>query len=705
MTNQPLTKFFCPLCPSECGLLVKVNPGSTSLIKIHPDKNDPVSKGYVCQMAATLAEETTNTRITEPLKRVDGKLVPVSWDIALSEIADKLSSIVATYGGDKIFYMQNPHQHRALQSVYVLKFLEQLGVKYFTNILSIESIEKLAATVSVTGNPQVIPDVSNSQVHLIIGKNAWVTNGKPNTRTDIKQIANDTARTLIVIDPVNTETAKLADLFIQIRPGTDAWLLLAIVKIMIDNDFINYSWIQTHCNDFDTVLSTLADADISECLSVSGVEYNTAFNIAKAIYEARGFSYSCELGIEYSLNSKASSYLIVLLAALTGNFDVPGGMMYANKLISPALFINLQPTTPITQDMQIVGTTPANMLAANLYESESNKFHALFIDQVNPIGCYPNKEKLKDAFRKVGLVVVLDTIKTETTEFADYVLPITQYPESYGLTNASFYFENIVHLRRPIMKIPPNVKTPFDIVNDLTMSMLLVDLDKVEYFSNLLKTNKLKFVSELRQLYSSKDLSYLYIIYNTLGTQFEDPSVALVWWYLFNFRLQHYNENLVDAINIADTQLTQLLTVGHVCFVPEKINKKQTIKLNLPYLALVKKLDKTQLSSDTYKFILSAGFKQKSNLNNIVGIKPTPYVEIQECDARDLDLSTGEIVKVSTSSGELKMPCSIVTHLQPGYIRTPWCSEINVLTETADNTRNTPNNKFIFANITKENGL
>jgi anaerobic selenocysteine-containing dehydrogenase len=216
-------KSACILCENNCGIQIQTD--GRRFAKIRGDKDHVATAGYTCNKALRLDHyQNGGARLTTPLRREqDGTSSPTDWDTAVREIAARLKTVRDTHGGESIFFYGGGGQGNHLGGAYSGALLRALGARYRSNPLAQEKTGEGHVDAHLTGG-HTTGDFTRAEVSTFLGKNPWQSHGVPRARTVLKDIAKDPARTMIVVDPVRTETADLADIHLQVRPGTDAWV-------------------------------------------------------------------------------------------------------------------------------------------------------------------------------------------------------------------------------------------------------------------------------------------------------------------------------------------------------------------------------------------------------------------------------------------------------------------------------------------------
>jgi anaerobic selenocysteine-containing dehydrogenase len=315
----------CILCECNCGIEVQV--ADRHLAKIRGDKSHPASEGYACEKAQRLDRYQSNpNRLIKPLRRrPDGTYEEISWDQAISEIAERLTAIRDEHGGERIFFYGGGGQGNHLGRVYGAALQAAVGAKYYSNALAQEKCGEMWVDGKLYGG-HTKGDFERADVVMFIGKNPWQSHSFPRARPVLKELAADPDRTMIVIDPRRSETAAMADIHLQVKPGTDAWCLAALGAVIVQEDLVDRDFIEQHATGSKPVLDALAGVPVGEYAQRSGVPEELIREAARRFATATSACTYEDLGIQQAPNSTLSSYLNKLLWILTGNFAKPGAM-------------------------------------------------------------------------------------------------------------------------------------------------------------------------------------------------------------------------------------------------------------------------------------------------------------------------------------------------------------------------------------------
>src|SRR4051794_37011263 len=297
----------CILCECNCGIEVQVE--GRALSRIRGDKEHPGSRGYTCNKAMRLDRYQNGPhRLTTPLRRrPDGTHEEIGWDTAIAEIAAGFSRIRDAHGGESIFYYGGGGQGNHLGGSYSGAFLRALGSRYRSSALAQEKTGEGWVEHSLYGS-HTRGEFELAEVAVFVGKNPWMSQSFPRARVVLRDIAKDPDRSMIVIDPVLTDTAKLADYHLRVRPGTDAWCLAAMVAVLVQEDLIDHDFIDAHVSGAEPVLERFRHLDVAHYAEHCGVEEDLIRAAARRIGTAESVAVFEDLGVQQAPNSTLSSY-------------------------------------------------------------------------------------------------------------------------------------------------------------------------------------------------------------------------------------------------------------------------------------------------------------------------------------------------------------------------------------------------------------
>ncbi|HEX7945412.1 MAG TPA: molybdopterin-dependent oxidoreductase, partial [Phenylobacterium sp.] len=527
-------------CYVNCGLEVEVQ--GRQITKVRGDRDNPRSQGYLCQKAGRIPYYTNNTahRLTTPLRRTPaGDFEPIDWDTAIAEIAAKLSAIRAEHGGYAFGFYGGGGQGNTLGGPYGLALSKAMGSSIFFNALSQEKTGDYWVNGEMFGaqNCHTAEDVDHTDLLVVIGSNPWMANGFTRAREAMAEIRKDPARKLLVVDPRRTDVAAHADLHLALRPGTDAYLLGAILAIIVRRGGEDRAFIAAHTEGFEAVRDALLDLPVDDWIRVADVPRADVEAAVDMILAAPSMTVRVDVGLQQARNSTLNSYLEKLLFLLTGNFAKPG----ANGLhawLAP-LMGHSRPddVAPVTGQVKIAGLLPPNMLPAQILTEHPQRLRAFFVDSANPANSVTNTALVEEAFRALDLMVVIDVAMTETARQADYVLPAANQFEKWE--NSLFTYEyprNYFHVRAPLFPPLEGTLVEAEIYARIVRAMGdMPDDQTLAELRTLAASDRPAFSQAFRTLTRS-DPKYAaiaaVILYETLGATLPDGAAATAPWWL-----------------------------------------------------------------------------------------------------------------------------------------------------------------------------
>lgn len=447
----------CILCECNCGLDVQLGgEGGRHLVRLRGDKRHPSSRGYACEKAHALDHyQNARDRLTTPLRRrADGTFEAIDWDTAIREVAERLARVRDAHGGDAIFYYGGGGQGNHLCGAYATATRRALGSRYRSSALAQEKTGEFWVGDRMLGG-STRADFEHCDVALFLGKNPWHSHSIPRARVTLKEIAKDPARTLIVIDPRRTETAELADIHLQVRPGTDAWLLAAILGVIAQEDLVDHAFLAAHTAGGDEVLAVLRAVPVAACSARAGVDEALVRRAARAIGGARALSSFEDLGVQMNRGSTLVSYLHKLLVLLTGSLGKPGTHYFPTTLVPIASGASKQ-TSPVAGARIVGGLVPCNVIAEEILTDHPKRYRAMIVEGANPAHSLADSKRMREALRALDTLVVIDVAMSETALLADYVLPASTQFEKAEATFFNFDFpRNAFHLRPRLLEPLP----------------------------------------------------------------------------------------------------------------------------------------------------------------------------------------------------------------------------------------------------------
>jgi anaerobic selenocysteine-containing dehydrogenase len=682
----------CILCECNCGIVVQVE--DRRLARIRGDKEHPGSQGYTCNKALRLDHYQNNrARLTSPMRRrADGTYEEIDWDTAIVEIAEGFKHIRDTYGGDKIFYYGGGGQGNHLGGAYSGAFLRALGARYRSNALAQEKTGEAWVDAHLYGG-HTRGEFEHAEVSVFVGKNPWMSQSFPRARVVLNEIAKDPARSMIVIDPVVTDTAKMADFHLRVRPGTDAWCLAALAAVLVQESLCDEAFLAEHVHGVDTVRDALREVSIAHYAQRCGVDEQLLRAAARRIGNAASVSVFEDLGIQQAPNSTLCSYLNKLLWILTGNFAKKGGQ-HLHSSLNP-LFSQVSGRSPVTGAPIIAGLVPSNAVPEEILTDHPDRFRAMIVESGNPAHSLANSAACREAFASLELMVVVDVAMTETARLAHYVLPAASQYEKPEATFFNFEFpHNGFHLRRPLLQPLPGTLPEPEIWARLVRALGVVeDADLRPLHEAAARGRQAYAEALLGAMATNPTVRRLvpYVLYETLGPTLPDGLAGAAA--LFGLaqktaltypeavaRAGHADGNaLFDAILNSPSGVTftvhnyedDFALIGHADHkialeIPEMLDDLRDLASAPP-----------RLTTSELPIVLSVGERRAYTANDIFR-DPTwrkrdadGALRVSVEDAQALGLADGCRARITTAAGNAEATVEITETMLPGHAALP----------------------------------
>ena len=700
-SHNPWRPTMCNLCYVNCG--IEVITEGRRIAKVRGDRNHPDTKGYACQKAHRLDfYQNQADRLISPLRRrEDGTFQPISWDTALAEIAERLLHIRATYGGNAFALYGGGGQGNLSNAPFAVSLMRAMGSSYFSNALAQEKTGDFWVNGMLFGaqNCHTSEDVEHCDLLVVLGCNPYQAHGFRRARSHLNEIKKSKERRMIVIDPRRTETADVADLHLQLRPGTDAFLLGAILSLILQRGAEDRAFIDAHTLQFEEVKRVLLSIPANEWIRHAGVERAEVDHAVDMILAAHSMVVRVELGIQQARHSTLNSYLEKLLFLLTGNFGRQG----TNNLHSwlfPMWGHSRGDRAPVSGQEQIAGFYPPNKLPGDILADHPERIRCLWVDSANPLNTVADTLAMEKAARSLELMVTVDISMTETAALSHYVLPAATQFEKWEFTAFTFEFpQNFFQLRAPLFEPLLGTLPECEIYSRLLRVM--GDLPAEEELAVLRETaarDRQAFMKSFSQLLQSRPAVAAVapvILYETLGRTLADGAGAFAPLWTYCHTLAMKMPHAVQAAGIAGDGFE----LGEALFEKARTSRSgmaftkhqygqvwellkhpdRKIRLAIPVLLeWLKSLDPAKEPPDAeYPFFLHAGQRRSYNANQILrnpGWRkddPDGALKIHPDDLAVLGAADGGWMKVETRRGSIVVRIQADGSMRRGMVALP----------------------------------
>ncbi len=688
----------CILCECNCGLEVEIADGH--LVKLRGDKRHPSSQGYACEKPHRLDHYQHNSdRLHAPLRRrADGTFEEIDWDTAIREVAARFAAIRDTHGGDAIFYYGGGGQGNHLPGAYSRATRRAIGSRFQSSALAQEKTGEFWVSHRMIGSA-TRADFEHCDVALFLGKNPWHSHSIPRARVTLKEIAADPARTLIVVDPRRTETAELADIHLAVRPGTDAWLLVALLACLVADDRLDHAFLAVHAaaGELEQIRAALAGVSIAEACARCGLDEALVRRTAAVIGGARAFASFEDLGVQMNHDSTLVSYLHRLLILLTGSFGKPGTHFVPTTLVDLANG-EAKRTSPVTGARLVGNLVPCNAIADEILTDHPKRFRAMLVEAANPAHSLADSKRMREALAALELVVVIDTAMSETARLAHYVLPASSQFEKAEATFFNFDFpHNYFHLRRPLFPPAPGTLPEAEIHARLCEALGAITEADLAPLREAAKSGRAAYAQAvLARVLTNPRLAQQapVVLYRTIDLPDELRAGAVVFGLAAQAAMAS-GPSLARAgftgtpVEVAVALFEAIIAAesGIVYAVDEWGDVARWIttpdrKLHLALPDLLAELARVlaapaRVADTAFPFVLTAGERRSFTANTIMRDPAwrkkdsQGALRISPDDATALGVATGDAVLLTTRRDSVRVPIEVSASMQRGHVSLP----------------------------------
>lgn len=444
----------CTLCEAMCGIEITIEGDADHRpnLSVRGDRDDPLSRGHICPKALALIDVHQDAdRLRHPVRRVGDRWEEIGWDEAFDLVADGLSRAQRRHGRDAVgVYWGNPMAHSLGALTHgVGALVPALETANVFSATSLDSLPHFVVHRLLYGHRLLapVPDIDRTDHLLVLGANPSVSNGSMMSAPDIgNRLRALRARggRLVVVDPRRTETARVADEHVPITPGTDAFLLLAMIRTVLgDGAATAPSYV-----DGVAAVAELVDRFTPEAVADrTGIAPNVIRRLARDLAAAPRAVVHGRMGVSTQRYGTVCQWALNVLNIVTGNLDVEGGVLFTDPVV------NLIDTDVISRGEfgtaadglpTFAGERSAASLASAMAEPEPDRIRSLLVLAGNPVLSAPGGRRLDSALDGLDFMAAVDFYVNETTRHAHVILPPTSHlqREHYDLFHHHFAVRN-----------------------------------------------------------------------------------------------------------------------------------------------------------------------------------------------------------------------------------------------------------------------
>ena len=473
----------CPLCEATCGLELTIQDGR--VVKVRGDRRDVFSHGYLCPKGAALAElQDDPDRLRAPLVRRDGGFQPVSWEEAFAVVERGLLPIIQARGRDAVgVYLGNPCSHTLAANLCLRPLLKALGTRNIFTASTVDQMPMHVACGLMYGGPLTIPvpDLDRADFLLILGADPLESNGSLATAPDwpgrLRALKARGGR-LVVIDPRKSRTAKLAHEHLFIRPGGDAFLLMAMVHTLFQEKLVALGRLEGLVTGLEELGQLCAPFSPEAVEGACGMAAGHIRRLARELAGAPRAVVYGRMGTCTVAFGALATWLIQALNILTGNLDRPGGAMFPSPAHLPA------PRraggkgwglgrwqSRVGGWPEVLGEFPVHAMCEEMETPGPGQVRALVTVAGNPVMALPNAGRVDRALAGLEFMVAVDFYQNPSTRHASVVLPPTGPLTSshYDVTFYNLSVRNVARYSPPALPRPAGEMDQWEILYRLAL--------------------------------------------------------------------------------------------------------------------------------------------------------------------------------------------------------------------------------------------
>ena len=480
----------CNLCEAMCGLEIALD-ADRHIVSIKGDKQDPFSRGHICPKATALQDIYEDPdRLTHPLKRTAVGWEKIGWEEAFDEVAQRLHAVQEKHGRDAVaVYQGNPNSHNVTSILYSPTLVRALRTKNRYSATSVDQLPHHFASYHMFGHHLLlpVPDIDRTQFMLILGANPLASNGSIMTAPDVKkrlQAIQKRHGRVVVIDPRQTATAKLADQHFFIKPGRDVFLLLGLLHTLFTDNLIQHGRWTTFSRGLDELAQLTAEFTLEKVAPLTGIPAAHIRQLAHDFATAESAVCYGRIGTSVQAFGGLCNWLINLLNILTNNLDEPGGAMFTRPAFDVVNITGAMGSrgshnrwqSRVRQRPEFAGELPVAVLAEEMLTPGEGQIRALITIAGNPVLSTPNGQQLDTALADLDFMVAIDIYLNETTRHADIILPPTTGLETaqFDIVFNSLAVRNVVKYAPPLFPPAPEAdrRADWEIYTAVTQRLL-----------------------------------------------------------------------------------------------------------------------------------------------------------------------------------------------------------------------------------------
>lgn len=648
-------------CEPQCGMEFDIE--DNIILRVRPDKDHPISKGYACKKGMAIPEyQNDPDRLLYPEKRTNGILEKTDWGTATTEIGQKLRELLDRYGPTSIAtYWGNAADTSAM--VVANTLCSSLGSPNSFNVLSLEYTDRGIVADELFGDQTLIfqPDADETDFALLLGTNPLVTQGmsllqrRPRIGGDLKNIQKRGGK-VVVVDPRETETTKISDQHIMIRPGTDLFLLLGMMRHIVEHKLFDEEFVNSRTKGFTDWVEIVQGISLKRISEITEIQVSIIQTLAEEYAKAKSAFITTRVGVQTSHNTTLTEWLVQSLNAITGRLDQKGGLFFNPGAINNTDLIHLftKRKNPANSRVggypQIFGGPPASVFADDVLSDDEDRIRALVVIAGNPVISFPNTKKMEKALERLELLVCIDIYRSDTGSFADYNLPAATIYEKGGFHFLTQSFEPIPFAEWKHKLVDPRgeARPEWDMIRDISRAA------NIPFLNNPIINAVDKMISMFGTGFSEEHFAQFLLVSPfskkkmTLNKLKSEPHGVIMGALEKDVFFEKYIHTSDKKINMAPSRFI---------------------------LELERVLDNPPLPSSQYPLLLISGGRRLASFNtwthNIKSLTDNlseNFATMSENDASERNINDGDLITITTETGELALPVHLTKKIKAGVV-------------------------------------
>lgn len=469
----------CNLCEAICGLRLTLEDGRITSVRGNPD--DPLSRGHICPKAVALQDVHEDPdRLRRPVRRTPDGWQEIGWDEAFDLVADNLARTIEEQCRDAVaVYLGNPNVHSLGSMTHGTAMVKSLRTRNTYSATSVDQLPHQLVAHLMYGHQLLVPvpDMDRTDLFVVVGGNPMASNGSLMTVPDfpgrLRELRGRGGR-MVVLDPRRTETAKAADEHHFVRPGTDAFVLLAMLHTVFAEGLAKPP---EYVDGLDAVEAAVQPFTPERAEAVSGVGADVIRGLARDLVRTERAALYGRMGVSTQAHGAVCQWAIQCLNIVAGNLDHEGGVMLTSPAIDAVgrgligkghhdLWRSRVRDLP-----EFGGELPVSTLADEILTPGKGQVRTVLTVAGNPVLSTPDGARLSDALAGLDFMAAVDIYVNETTRHADVILPPTSALERdhYDLAFHVLAVRNTARFTPAVFPKPEDARHDWEIFREITL--------------------------------------------------------------------------------------------------------------------------------------------------------------------------------------------------------------------------------------------